>query len=157
MFVLRNLMDMNSNPERAAMEEAVRRDPKDLVVRKMLADWLDEFSPAEAALAAKHRGWTEEKQIALEYMQQLILHPVRLIPGHVPTDQVVDEWLDNLSTYLHTGKKFPILFYYNTCRFIEQSQHGWAWLWLHFKTLTGVEPGPLLRKKNLQHNPFTQT
>jgi uncharacterized protein (TIGR02996 family) len=45
--------------EREAFEQGIAKDPRDLTVRRIFADWLDEHDEPE--LADFHRQWTVEK------------------------------------------------------------------------------------------------
>lgn len=52
--------------EKAAFLAAIKENPRDLVTRKVFADWLDEHDePEEADL---QRRWTLEKQDGIEYL-----------------------------------------------------------------------------------------
>ncbi len=51
--------------ERENFLEAIDSDPYDLALRKVFADWLDEFGNDEDAdLAVEQRAWTAEKTLA---------------------------------------------------------------------------------------------
>ncbi len=54
--------------ERKAFLLGIEEDPYDLVVRKIFADWLEQHDELEEA--DKQRNWTEEKQKALEYLDE---------------------------------------------------------------------------------------
>jgi uncharacterized protein (TIGR02996 family) len=73
--------------EREAFIEAIREKPRDLVTRKVFADWLDEHDEPE--LADHHRSWTEELyDEAIEWMNELA--------SQLSTDEFDDVTIDQL-------------------------------------------------------------
>ncbi len=64
---------MNLDGYRTAFEKQIEDNPRDLTVRKIFADWLEEYGnkPGDDDLAVHHRGWTLEKQDAKERLQAL--------------------------------------------------------------------------------------
>jgi uncharacterized protein (TIGR02996 family) len=70
--------------DRTRFERAIADDPRDMAVRKIYADWLEEFgTDADADYAVVQRSWTVEKQDAIEglthYAEQCEMSYERLI------------------------------------------------------------------------------
>lgn len=115
--------------ERTALEKAVEANPRDLLLRLVLADYLEETGLDD--LATYHRGWTLAKQDSLEWFRDTFCEQVGL-----PLDEVLgaaEKALED-GSYHDVGMNFQA----DGALYDEVSRHKF---WRNFSTLTNREIG----------------
>jgi uncharacterized protein (TIGR02996 family) len=153
---------MSGSTDREALFNAVNKDPRDLVARKVFADWLDEFGDdSDHELAEVHRHWTLEKQASLEWLKWFddeLRRECRKYddledgedsaPYRLKEREGDDGWafVESLRSFLRTGD-MEVLSITTPAIVYEKNDE----LWAHFETVTGVRP---VDKQNGQHPPY---
>jgi hypothetical protein len=116
---------MTRGEERLQLESAVAADLYNMDLRKVLADWLEEYGTREddPEEAVRQRNWTTEKQHCLDYLQT------------VASDLELEyqDLLDYCANYLHNGDE--VVFGFD----LPASLYDKSKFWHAYETVTDVK------------------